>query len=100
MISHRTRMIIVNTPHNPTGAVFQQHDLDQLADIVRNSNILLLSDEVYEHITFDGKPHLSITGHKELAERSFVAFLFWKNVSRYRLENGLRNGTAKLDARI
>lgn len=78
MITLRTRMIIINSPHNPTGAVLAQTDLDQLSAIVKNSNILLLSDEVYEHITFDGHAHLSFAGHRELAERSFVVFSFGK----------------------
>ena len=78
MINLRTRLIIINTPHNPTGAVLAPTDLDQLAALVKNSNILILSDEVYEHITFDGKPHLSMAGRPELAERSFIVFSFGK----------------------
>ncbi len=78
MISHRTRMIIINSPHNPTGAVLSAEDLNQLSGLVKNSNILVLSDEVYEHITFDGKPHLSMASRPELAERSFIAFSFGK----------------------
>ena len=78
MITLRTRLIIINSPHNPTGAVLAQRDLDQLAALVKNSNILILSDEVYEHITFDGKPHLSMAGRKDLAERSFIVFSFGK----------------------
>jgi methionine aminotransferase len=78
MISHKTRMIIMNSPHNPTGAVLSATDLDELTTLVKGSNILLLSDEVYEHITFDGKPHLSMAGRPELAERCFIAFSFGK----------------------
>jgi methionine aminotransferase len=78
MITLRTRLIIINSPHNPTGAMLGPEDLDQLANLVRNSNILILSDEVYEHITFDGRPHLSMASRQELAERSFIVFSFGK----------------------
>lgn len=78
MITLRTRLIIINSPHNPTGAVLSATDLDQLSALVKNSNILLLSDEVYEHITFDDQPHVSIATRPELAERSFIVFSFGK----------------------
>lgn len=77
-ISDRIRMIIINSPHNPTGAVLSAQDLDTLAEIVRDSDILLLSDEVYEHIAFDGQPHQSLLRHEELAARSFVVSSFGK----------------------
>jgi aspartate/methionine/tyrosine aminotransferase len=50
-------MIIINTPHNPSGQVFSAHDLQQLAAVTRNTDIIILSDEVYEHVVFDGEPH-------------------------------------------
>lgn len=77
-ITPRTRMILVNTPHNPTGAVLSPSDLDVLANLVRGTDILVLSDEVYEFITFDGHPHQSVLRHAELAERSFVVGSFGK----------------------
>jgi methionine aminotransferase len=77
-ITPKTRMILVNSPHNPTGAVFSAADLDALAEITRQRDILVLSDEVYEHIVFDGAPHQSILRHAELAERSFVVSSFGK----------------------
>lgn len=77
-ISPRTRMIIVNTPHNPTGTVLSADDLAQLAALVRNTDILLLGDEVYEHIVFDGQSHQSLLRHPELAERAFVVSSFGK----------------------
>lgn len=77
-VTPKTRLILVNTPHNPAGAVFRRADLDTLADIVRDSNILVLSDEVYEHIVFDGLPHQGALTHPELAERSFVVSSFGK----------------------
>lgn len=77
-ITAKTRMIILNSPHNPTGAVLSAEDLDTLADVVRDTDILLLSDEVYEHIIFDGRPHQSFLRHPELAARSFVVSSFGK----------------------
>jgi methionine aminotransferase len=77
-ITPRTRMILVNSPHNPTGAVLAREDLDALAAIVRDTDILVLSDEVYEHIIFDGASHMSVLGHAELAQRSFVVSSFGK----------------------
>ena len=77
-ISPRTRLIIVNSPHNPSGAVFAPGDLDALAEITRDTDILVLSDEVYEHIVFDGREHQSVLRHEELAARSFVVSSFGK----------------------
>ncbi len=77
-ITPRTRMIIVNSPHNPSGAVFAATDLATLADITRDTDIIVLSDEVYEHIVFDGALHQSVLRHAELAARSFVVSSFGK----------------------
>lgn len=77
-ISDKTRLIIINSPHNPTGATLQTSDLDALADITRDSKILILSDEVYEHMVFDGQVHLSLASHPELAARSFIISSFGK----------------------
>lgn len=77
-ISPRTRMIIVNAPHNPSGVSLSRDELDKLAELIRDTHILLLGDEVYEHIVFDGQPHNSLLTHKELAERSFVISSFGK----------------------
>jgi len=77
-ITPKTRMILVNSPHNPTGAVFSAADLDTLAEITRGTEILVLSDEVYEHIVFDGRDHQSVLRHAELAARSFVVSSFGK----------------------
>ena len=79
-MTDRTRLIILNFPHNPTGAILSSEDLDALADVVRDSECLLVSDEVYEHIVFDGEPHRSLLGHDELRERSFVISSFGKTV--------------------
>ena len=77
-ITARTRMIIVNSPHNPTGAMFAATDLDALAEVIRGHDILVLSDEVYEHITYDGAPHQSVLRHAELAGRSLVVSSYGK----------------------
>lgn len=77
-ITPRTRMIMVNSPHNPCGSVFSAADLDTLAEITRDNGILVLSDEVYEHIVFDGALHQSALRHAELASRSFVVSSFGK----------------------
>ncbi|ADO48480.1 pyridoxal phosphate-dependent aminotransferase [[Enterobacter] lignolyticus] len=77
-ITPRTRMIIVNTPHNPSGKVFSAEDLQQLAQITRNTDIVILSDEVYEHVVFDGQPHHGMATHPQLAERSVIISSFGK----------------------
>ncbi|MGA7297384.1 MAG: pyridoxal phosphate-dependent aminotransferase [Rhodanobacteraceae bacterium] len=77
-VTAKTRLIITNSPHNPSGAVFSQKDLDALAEIVRDSRVMVLSDEVYEHIVYDGAEHQSVLRHAELAARSFVVSSFGK----------------------
>ncbi|GAB3035120.1 methionine aminotransferase [Spirosoma pulveris] len=77
-ITDRTRLILVNTPHNPTGYVWTADDLNQLADLIRNRNIWIVSDEVYEHILFDGRKHHSLMTHPELQECTFVVGSFGK----------------------
>ena len=77
-ISDKTRLIMVNTPHNPSGYVWTQQDLDTLAELIEDKDILVVSDEVYEHITFDGRAHLSLLTHASLRERTFVCGSFGK----------------------
>ena len=77
-INERTRLLIVNFPHNPTGVILTSADLDTLAEVVRDTGIYLLSDEVYEHIVFDGHEHQSLLRHDELWERTFVVSSFGK----------------------
>ena len=77
-INAKTRLVMINTPHNPTGMVWQKSDLERLANLVRNTNALILSDEVYEHMVFDGHRHISIASHPELAARSFLISSFGK----------------------
>ena len=77
-VTARTRMIIINSPHNPTGSILRAADLDALAGIVAGTDILVLSDEVYEHMVFDGERHESVARHPVLAERAFVISSFGK----------------------
>jgi methionine aminotransferase len=77
-INPKTRLILFNTPHNPTGMVWDKSDLDRLAALVRNTPALILSDEVYEHMVYDGAKHHSIASHPELAARSFLISSFGK----------------------
>lgn len=77
-ISPRTRLVMVNTPHNPTGRVWTQDDVEQLAALVEAHNLFVISDEVYEHILFDGRVHHSLMTHPILRERTFVCGSFGK----------------------
>lgn len=77
-ITARTRLIIINTPHNPCGTILSQADLDNLASTIRDHDILVLSDEVYEHMVFDDLQHHSVLAHPELREKSFAVFSFGK----------------------
>lgn len=77
-INAKTRMIIVNTPHNPTGAIWSEQDWRQLIELIQDKNIVVLSDEVYEHLVFDGQKHFSALQFPELRERSFVIGSFGK----------------------
>ena len=77
-IHSKTRLIIINTPHNPTGMVWKRTDLDRLADLVKDTSALILSDEVYEHMVYDGASHYSVASHPLLAARSFLISSFGK----------------------
>ena len=77
-ITPRTRMLIINTPHNPTGAILEKRDIDRLIAVTRNTNIVVLSDEVYEHMVYDGMTHHSMSRYPELAERSVVVLSLGK----------------------
>jgi len=77
-VTPRTRMIVINSPHNPTGSILRKSDLDALAAIVDGTDILILSDEVYEHMVFDGQRHESVSRDPRLAERAFVVSSFGK----------------------
>ncbi|WP_372792709.1 methionine aminotransferase [Lutibacter sp.] len=78
LITDKTKMIIINTPHNPSGRILSKKDMLKLEDLLRNTNIMLLSDEVYEHIIFDGEKHQSAALFPALAERTFIIASFGK----------------------
>ena len=78
LITPRTRMIIINSPHNPTGSLLAADDLDALAELTRDTDIVVLSDEVYEHIVYDGARHQGVATHPELAARSLIVSSFGK----------------------
>jgi methionine aminotransferase len=77
-INSKTKTIILNSPHNPTGSILTKEDIKELEKITNGTDILIVSDEVYEHITFDGKKHFSIAESEELSKRTFVIFSFGK----------------------
>jgi len=77
-ITPRTRMVMINSPHNPCGSVLTREALDKLAATIRGHDIVVLSDEVYEHMVFEGQGHASVLGHDELRDRSFAVFSFGK----------------------
>jgi methionine transaminase len=77
-ITAKTKAIIINSPHNPTGAVLDETDIEFLKEITNGTGIFIISDEVYEHLIFDDKKHLSILAYPELYARSFVCFSFGK----------------------
>lgn len=78
MIGPKTRMIIINSPNNPTGITLGEEDLKELISLTKNTDILILSDEVYEHLIYDGAEHLSVCRYPELKERSFITASFGK----------------------
>lgn len=77
-LTPRTRLIVLNSPHNPSGSVLSMADLDRLAALIRERDIYLLSDEVYEHLVFDGQAHASVLRHDELYQRALVISSFGK----------------------
>lgn len=78
LLSQRTRMIILNSPHNPTGALLSAQDMEQLGKMLRGKDVLVLSDEVYAHLLYDGRDHQSVCRFPELAQRSLVVGSFGK----------------------
>lgn len=80
VINRHTKMIIINTPHNPTGAILTAQDMQNLEKITQGNDIMILSDEVYEHMVFDGYEHQSAARYPKLAERSFIVSSFGKTI--------------------
>jgi methionine aminotransferase len=97
-VTPRTRLIIINTPHNPTGSVLRASDLQALADIVRGTDILLLSDEVYEHMVYDGARHESGQPLPGAGGARLRRFQLRQDLPRHGLESGLRGGAGRLMA--
>lgn len=87
-INERTRLVLFNSPHNPACTAASNADLDTLADVIRGRDILVMSDEVYEHVVYDGRKHASVLTQPELAEKSFTVFSFGKTMH----STGLRVG--------
>lgn len=87
-LNEKTRLIIINSPHNPTGSCLEAADLDALAALLRDRETWVLSDEVYQHVVFDGRSHASVLAHPELRERSIAVFSFGKTLHA----TGLRIG--------
>ena len=78
VVTRQTKMIMINTPHNPSGSVISNNDVQELIKITKDNDIVILSDEVYEHIIFDGQPHRSMANYPELANRSIIVYSFGK----------------------
>jgi len=100
LLSPRTRLILLNTPHNPTGSILRRADMQAIADAVAGTDILLLSDEVYEHILFDGEKHESILSFPELRRRALAVFSFGKTFHNTGWKVGYIVGDAPLMAEI
>lgn len=95
-ISQKTKMIIINTPHNPTGTVLKREDMQKLEALVHNTNIVVLSDEVYEHLIYDGLEHQSIARFPALAQQSFLVASFGKTFHSTGWKMGYCAGPARL----
>ena len=78
LVNHQTKMIIINTPHNPSGTVWRKEDMLALEKLTRGTDMVIISDEVYQHIIYDGEEHQSVARYRELAERSFLVGSFGK----------------------
>ncbi len=99
-ITERTRLVIINSPHNPSGALLNHADLNQLAELIRERDIYLLSDEVYEHLVFDGQSHCSVLAHKELYQRACVVSSFGKTYHVTGWKTGYMVAPPKLSAEL
>ncbi len=99
-LSDKTRLVIINSPHNPSGALLSHADLNQLAQLIRERDIYLLSDEVYEHLVFDGLSHNSILAHEELYQRACVVSSFGKTFHVTGWKTGYMVAPAQLTAEL
>ncbi|MDY0250361.1 MAG: methionine aminotransferase [Pseudomonas sp.] len=99
-LTDKTRLVIINSPHNPSGALLSNADLNQLAELIREREIYLLSDEVYEHLVFDGQSHCSVLAHKELYQRACVVSSFGKSYHVTGWKTGYMVAPVKLTAEL
>ena len=99
-LTDKTRVVIINSPHNPSGALLSHADLNQLAELIRERDMYLLSDEVYEHLVFDGQSHSSVLAHEELYQRSCVVSSFGKTYHVTGWKTGYMVAPAKLTAEL
>ena len=99
-LTPRTRLILINSPHNPSCTVATAADLDALAQVIRGRDMTVLSDEVYEHMVFDGRPHVSVLQHPELRARSLAVFSFGKTLHATGLRVGYAVGPAPLTGEL
>ncbi|PZP47914.1 MAG: methionine aminotransferase, partial [Pseudopedobacter saltans] len=95
-LSPKTKAILINSPHNPTGSVLSENDMKELIDITRNTSIVVVSDEVYEHLIYDDYQHQSILRYPELIERGFACFSFGKTYNCTGWKLGYAIGGANL----
>ena len=100
VLTDKTRLVIINSPHNPSGALFTHADLQQLAELIREREIYLLSDEVYEHLVFDGQLHCSVLAHEELYQRACVVSSFGKTYHVTGWKTGYMVAPPKLTAEL
>lgn len=96
LITPKTRMILLNTPHNPSGSLLSDADMQALTRLVADTNVLILSDEVYEHLVFDGQAHASVLRYPELRERSLAVYSFGKTLHATGWKLGYIVGAAPL----
>jgi methionine aminotransferase len=96
VVTRRTKMILINTPHNPTGAIISDKDIQELTKITKDNDIIILGDEVYEHIVFDGNRHQSLALYPELANRSLIVYSFGKTFHVTGWKTGYVVGPANL----
>jgi methionine transaminase len=99
-ISERTRLLIINSPHNPTGALLTREDLDRLAPLLAPTNCVVLSDEVYDGMVFDGRRHASVLAHPELRARSVAVFSFGKSCHATGWKTGYAVAPAELTTEL
>lgn len=99
-LTDKTRLVIINSPHNPSGALLSHADLNKLAELIRERDIYVLSDEVYEHLVFDGKSHCSVLAHQELYQRACVVSSFGKTYHVTGWKTGYMVAPPKLTAEL